>query len=193
MKRIILILLVGFSTQIFANKTGIFDVNHLQKVALDTPKVDLPFPIYDYQDYTERKKSPISLTDPDNIDTDIVYNPETDGYEIVQKIGGRYYRYPTSMTREEYLAYQRKKAEQEYWGKKVADDNEQQRDPLVPSLKVKGEAFDMIFGGDEINIRPQGTAQLQFGVNVSRYDNPAFLVKRDCHSVRHLPLNYNLV
>jgi cell surface protein SprA len=172
-KRIISILLLGFAASVFGNSEGLDVVNHLQKIESDTPKVELPFPIYDYQDYTDRKQSPISLSDPENINTDIVYNPETDGYEIVQKIGGRYYRYPTSMTREEYLAYQRKKAEQEYWGKKVADDNEQQRKPLIPGLKVKGEAFDMIFGGDEINIRPQGTAQLQFGVNISRYDNPA--------------------
>lgn len=138
----------------------------------DTPKVKLPFPLFDYYDYTDQKKSPIDFKNPANINTDIVYNPETDSYEVIQKIGDQYYRYPTSMTQAEYIEYQRQKALQEYWGEKVEEVNEQQRN-LIPPLKVGGEAFDLIFGGDEINIRPQGSAELSFGVNVSRYDNPA--------------------
>lgn len=138
----------------------------------DTPKVELPFPLHDYYDYTDQRKSPIDFADPGNINTDIEYNPETGNYEVVQKIGDQYYRYPTSMTQAEYIEYQRQKALQEYWGEKVEQENEQQRN-LIPPLKVGGEAFDLIFGGDEINIRPQGSAELSFGVNVSRYDNPA--------------------
>ena len=43
---------------------------------------------------------------------------------------------------------------------------------------MKGEAFDIIFGGDEINIRPQGSAELSFGVNISKYDNPVLPIKQ---------------
>lgn len=35
-----------------------------------------------------------------------------------------------------------------------------------------GEAFNRIFGGNTIDIRPQGSAALSFGLNISRYDNP---------------------
>ena len=138
----------------------------------DTPKVELPYPIYDYRDYTDQKRSPIGLQDPKNINTNIEYNVETGRYEVVQKIGERYFRYPTSMTREEFIEYQRQKAMSDYFREKIEETTEQQK-ALIPPLKVGGEAFDMIFGGDEINIRPQGSAELSFGVNVSRYDNPA--------------------
>ena len=63
----------------------------------------MPFPIYDYKDYTDRKTSPVNLNDPSNINTEIVYNPETGSYDIIQKIGERYYRYPTSMTQAEFI------------------------------------------------------------------------------------------
>src|SRR5690606_15573645 len=91
---------------------------------------------------------------------------------------GIYYRYPTAMTQDEYIEYQRQKATNDYFKEKIAEDNEQQRGNLIPPIKMDNEAFDIIFGGDEINIRPQGSAELSFGVNVSRYDNPALPVKQ---------------
>lgn len=171
MKRSFLILLtLCWTVNLFALKERAEKLSY--KTEQDSPKVDLPFPIYDYRDYTDQKNSPINLNDPSNINTEIVYNMETGNYEVVQKIGDQYYRYPTSMTQQEYIEYQRQKALNDYWGEKVEETNEQQRN-LIPPLKVGGEAFDVIFGGDEINIRPQGSAELSFGVNVSRYDNPA--------------------
>ncbi|MBK6525825.1 MAG: cell surface protein SprA [Crocinitomicaceae bacterium] len=157
------IALAGF--QIFA-QTPVKDTTKLQ------------YPIYDYYDYTQQQNTPINLADPDNINTEIVYNPTTGEYEIYQKIGGLYYRYPTSMTMDEYLEYQRKKALNDYFREKVDENNEQQRGALIPPIKMESEAFDIIFGGDEINIRPQGSAELSFGVNISRYDNPVLPVKQ---------------
>ena len=144
----------------------------------DTGGVTLPFPLYDYYDYTQKKNSPISLGDPSNLNTEIIYNPTTGQYEIYQKIGSMYYRYPTSMTTEEYLEYQRKEALNGYFMEKVDQANAQQRGNLIPPIKMKSEAFDRVFGGDEINIRPQGSAELSFGVNISRYDNPVLPVKQ---------------
>ena len=40
-------------------------------------------------------------------------------------------------------------------------------------MTIKGETFDRIFGGNEIDIRPQGSAELSFGINRSTRDNPA--------------------
>jgi cell surface protein SprA len=82
------------------------------------------------------------------------------------------------MTMDEYLEYQRKKALNDYFREKVDENNEQQRGALIPPIKMESEAFDIIFGGDEINIRPQGSAELSFGVNISRYDNPVLPVKQ---------------
>lgn len=178
MKKVVLIaLIIGWTIQVFAGTDWLSERVLTNSTDEDTPKVEIPYPIYDYQDYTDRKKSPINLKDPSNLNTEIVYNPETGNYDIIQKIGSQYYRYPTSMTQAEFIEYQRQEALERYWDDKVEETNEQER-ALIPPLKVGGDAFDAIFGGDEINIRPQGSAELSFGVNVSRYDNPALPEKQ---------------
>lgn len=144
-----------------------------------TDSSKLQFPIHDYYDYTDKKNSPFNLPNPENLNTEIVYNPETGMYEIFQTIGGVKFRHPTAMTLEEYMEYQRRSSLQDAWIEKVNKDNDQQHgNNPIPPLKMKGEAFDIIFGGDEINIRPQGSAELSFGVNISKYDNPVLPIKQ---------------
>lgn len=152
-----------------------YTFNHY--IEADTPKVNLPYPITDYNDYSTKPNTRLDFNLPENIKTEIKYNPETGMYDIYQKIGDRYYRYPTSMTLEEYMAYMKKKAMNDYFQEKIKDEDQAAAD-LIPPLKVGGKGFDMIFGGDEISIRPQGSAELNFGVNISRYDNPILPVKQ---------------
>ncbi|MFD1553686.1 cell surface protein SprA [Putridiphycobacter roseus] len=142
----------------------------------DTPKVNLPYPISDYYDFTTKPNARLDLGLPSNIDTKIVYNTETGMYEVFQKIGDRYYRRPTAMTQSEYMAYERKKSINDYFTEKVESENSADQN-IIPTLNVKGEAFDLIFGGDEISIRPQGSAELSFGVNISKYENPALPIQ----------------
>jgi len=173
-----IIVLTGF--QLKANdeiKHLNFKVSLYNYVEIDTPKIKLPYPLKDYSDYSTKTDSRLDFKLPSNIQTEFVYNPETGMYDIFQKIGDRYYRYPTSMTLEEYMAYKRKQAMNDYFREKIKEDGESSSD-LIPPLKVGGDGFDMIFGGDEISIRPQGSAELQFGVNISRYDNPILPVKQ---------------
>ena len=44
---------------------------------------------------------------------------------------------------------------------------------LAPKLYVPGKAFDKIFGGNSVDIRPQGSAELIFGLKMNRLDNPS--------------------
>lgn len=139
----------------------------------------LKYPLKDYYDYTDKTDPRIGLKDPANLNTTVVYNPETGLYEIFQTIGGIQYRHPTAMTLEEYMAYKREQALKDGFQAKIEQANEQEHGKnLIPGLSVKNEAFDVIFGGDEINIRPQGSAELSFGVNISKYDNPVLPIKQ---------------
>ena len=49
----------------------------------------------------------------------------------------------------------------------------QKQEILIPKLQVDGEIFDRIFGGSNIDIRPQGSAELIFGLKVDKIENPA--------------------
>ena len=158
-----------------------FDLAPLPKLnvytTLDTPDVKLPYPLSDYYDFTAKPNTRLDFELPKNINTEFVFNPETGLYEVYQKIGDQYYRQPTAMTLEEYMAYQRKKSLDDYFVEKVENENASDQN-LIPPLNVKGEAFDMIFGGDEITIRPQGSAEISFGVNINKYENPALPIRQ---------------
>ena len=48
----------------------------------------------------------------------------------------------------------------------------------LPKLYVGGETFDKVFGGNTVDIRPQGSAELIFSLRVNRLDNPNYTVKQ---------------
>jgi len=79
------------------------------------------------------------------------------------------------MTFDEFKTYQYNKSVSDYWGEKVAAESEYNKDDkwAIPPINVESRFFDNIFGGNTIDIRPSGSAELIFGVNTSRTDNPA--------------------
>ncbi len=121
--------------------------------------------------------APLKLNDPANIKTTVTYNPDSNTYEVQQKIGSKLdYRPPTYMTFEEYLYYDIQHSVHDYWKQRSNAESAAQgrgEKGLIPPIKISSEKFDRIFGGGTIDIRPQGSAELIFGVNVNRTDNPA--------------------
>jgi hypothetical protein len=139
--------------------------------APDTSGIDLPLP-HDQDGPGSVETSGISLPLPDNVNDQVVYDPETGEYIIQQSIGDFDYRHPTSMTLDEYLDYDISKNISKFWAEKQAEEDEANREPFAPAITVDSDRFRTIFGGDQIEIRPQGSAELTFGVNVSKTENP---------------------
>jgi cell surface protein SprA len=75
------------------------------------------------------------------------------------------------MSPEEYRKYEYDRAIKDYWNQRISGREESFRSNLIPQLEVGGEAFDKIFGSNTINIVPQGSAELIFGVNISHIEN----------------------
>ncbi|MCC6690926.1 MAG: cell surface protein SprA, partial [Bacteroidia bacterium] len=121
----------------------------------------------------------LKLNDPSNIKKEVVYDPSTGQYNITQKMGEQDYRPPTFMTQDEYMDYQLHKQVKSYWKQRTgAESMNQSSRALIPKLHVNSELFDRVFGGNTVDIRPQGTAQLIFGVNNSRTENPILPVRQ---------------
>ncbi len=142
---------------------------------LDSPEIDLPYPFKDGNGGPggNGNTGGFYLDNPSNVKSGFEYDPETGTYNYYEKIGDTYFKYPTYMDFDEYINYDSKESLQDYWKQKSEADDINQTKGFRPSLTVKGEAFDRIFGGDKIDIRPQGSAQLSFGINRSTRDNPA--------------------
>lgn len=144
----------------------------------DSNDVNLPFPIYNPLDPTQNNPQNFDLGDPKNMQRTIVFDPQTGKYIFQETLGGGLmYRYPSMMTLEEYLEYERQKSLKENWKDKIDQQTEEDRALEFP-FHIPSKTFENFFGSDEITIRPQGSVEVSFGVNSSRYDNPMLPVKQ---------------
>jgi len=119
-----------------------------------------------------QRSSPLYLSNPSNISTKVEYDGRNNQYIIYQKAGTLDYRRPVFMSPEEYRRYEFEQAMREYWDATLRGDASGYRSSLIPQIEVGGETFDRIFGSNVINIVPQGSAELIFGLNVSNTENP---------------------
>ncbi len=113
-------------------------------------------------------KAPLFLDNPSNIKSTVMYDPEKNEYILYQKVGAFDYGTPVHMTPEEFRKYEYNKEMRDYWQSRISGDESGFRSNLIPQIEIGGAAFDKIFGSNTINIIPQGSAELIFGINISR-------------------------
>jgi cell surface protein SprA len=145
--------------------------------AADTSKKDsLRYPFTEEQtDRLNAHKSKLYLQDPENIKTTIDLNPETNEYDVNQTIGDLQYRYPSYMTMQEYQEEEFKKALLKNWRDRMASDDQVKQKAFQPRINIPGGLGDKI---GPIDIRPQGSAELIFGGNFMRTQNPALPIRQ---------------
>jgi cell surface protein SprA len=142
----------------------------------------VPKPILKLEDvsgipWESTPKSPLFLDNPSNITSTVVYDPGKNEYIIYQKVGDFNYRIPVHMSPEEFWEYEFDRAMRDYWQSRIAGEEVGFRSTLIPQIEIGGAAFDKIFGSNVINIIPQGSAELIFGINISRTQNPTLSEK----------------
>jgi len=120
-----------------------------------------------------KQHSPLFLTDPKNLSTKIEYDPLQNDYKFVKKIGDTTLGDPYYLTSKEYVKYDLNKSVKDYWKQRISGEQFQSQQGLIPKLYIGGEAFDRIFGSNTISIKPQGSAELTFGVQINKTDNPS--------------------
>lgn len=152
--------------------------NPIDTTETDTTEVDPPiWPNEDNVNPSDESDG-IQIPLPDNIKYKVEYNPITGEYELVQTIGDDLdYRPRTTLTLDEYLDHGIDGNISEYWKQIQEEEDEANRGPSK-IIKVGGEGFEGIFGSNEIEIRPQGSAELTFGLNISKTDNPRIPIRQ---------------
>lgn len=128
--------------------------------------------------------SPLHLKDPENIKTEIIYNPKTNTYTLVKKIGTLILE-KRDLSFEEYQNYNTDRMIADYWRDRASAAGASLTagtglmENLIPQLKVKSELFETIFGGNTIDIRPNGSAEISFAIlNNRREDNAVNINQR---------------
>lgn len=145
------------------------------------PVVQDTIPLEDrYGNFMEDQgNNPFDLEDPSSIEQTVEYDPVTDRYIITEKIGDMYYRAPTYMTFAEYLEWSDRQQRQDYFqrlqGVESGDLSSGGNIDPVSKVDISQDIIDRLFGGNEVDIRPQGSIDLTFGGDYQRIDNPILL------------------
>jgi cell surface protein SprA len=127
--------------------------------------------------WEQTQNSPLFLDKPSNLKSTVVYDPEKNEYVLYEKVGSLDYRPPVHMDPEEFRKYEYEKSMREYWESRISGKESGFRSTLIPQIEIGGAAFDKIFGSNTINIIPQGSAELIFGINISHTENPTLSEK----------------
>ncbi len=120
----------------------------------------------------KEQQSSIQLQESESFQYSTSYNPQTGEVSFYRKIGNINVRLPYTMTLEEYLDEDVRNSMLAYWeGRAQTVDSDDKFSIFNPSLNL-GSELDNLLGGNLINIKPQGRAELKIGVNQTTIDNP---------------------
>jgi cell surface protein SprA len=139
--------------------------------AIDT----LKYPLHDRRGdkFTFPQRNSLGLNDPANLQDSIAYDPKTKQYYIIEKIGNFYYRKPTYLTFDEFMALQARKQESDYFKKRSNILSGLNRKMLRPKMSMSDNLFNRIFGNGKIEIKPQGEVNIIAGYQGQNIKNPA--------------------
>ncbi len=127
----------------------------------------------------DNSPNPFQLSTPGNVTTDFELNEDGTGYSIHERVGGIDVRPPSYVSFEDYLKWRKQNSIADHWRDRAAGSNEAtENSALAPKFAVNSEAFQDIFGGGSVEIRPNGTALLDLGAEFNRNGNPSLPIRQ---------------
>lgn len=133
----------------------------------------LPFPFGGEDPFNPVEHPPgFELDWPSNFNYRVVFDERTGQYILRQTVGDTIeFRPSTYLDLQEFLNFDMQGNLSEYWKELQQEEDEAER-AFAPKLTVNSKLFETIFGSNEIEIKPQGSAELTFGFNMSNTENP---------------------
>ncbi len=111
------------------------------------------------------------------------YDVTSGMYFLYPKVGNMVVGNPVSMTSAEYHQYMLSNQLSEYYKEKSSthdlgsrkDQTDALKKGLLPSVNIRNKLFESVFGGNKIEIIPQGFASFDIGGLYQKIDNPLIL------------------
>jgi cell surface protein SprA len=126
-------------------------------------------------------------TIPPNLLRTIEYDPITNRYILYERVGNLLYRAPQYLTFDEYIDLILRENERTNFQKLSNDYAYQSTQPgFIPQINIRSQTFEQIFGGSNIDIRPQGSAAVILSGQLNQNDNPLF------NTVQRNQFNFNM-
>jgi cell surface protein SprA len=141
---------------------------------IDTTKIEtvtnLPYTFKPYQ------QGSLFLNELRNVE--VIYDPVKGQYIFVEKVGDYFIKHPFYMTKKEYEEYRLRRDMLDYFKEKVSAVGGRKKDAaeaqknLLPKYYVKSEFFENLFGGNAIEVNPQGSVLVKMGILFQKVENP---------------------
>ena len=121
----------------------------------------------------------IKLANPQSIVAKYTYDPKLDVYVFTEKVGKYDINYPLFLSPKEYFDLVRQQSMKEYFKQKIdafsgkKEGTQEARKNLLPNFYINNSFFESVFGGNTIEVIPQGSVAMDLGVIWQKNDNPA--------------------
>jgi cell surface protein SprA len=138
---------------------------------LSPVKPTVPTSLEDYQG----KEYAADLNDPENVKTEVIYDPSTKMYYIYTKLGDRDLVTPFQMSAEDYNKIAVRESLHDYFKTRNAEIFEQKDKEAFNILDMNFALgpLEKIFGPGGVRLTTQGSVQLSMGIKSNKTDNPA--------------------
>ncbi|MCL6267306.1 cell surface protein SprA [Flagellimonas myxillae] len=119
------------------------------------------------------------LENPNSIIAKYTYDPNLDRYIYTESVGDFDISHPIILTPDQYFDLVRKEQMKSYFKEKIdafsgkKEGAEEARRNLLPNFYVNSNFFESIFGGNTIEVIPQGSVAMDLGILWQKNDNPA--------------------
>jgi cell surface protein SprA len=123
-------------------------------------------------------RTPLILGKPSNVKTDVTLDSSMKTYTIKETIGGVDYRPPSSMTFEEYQNYKNREAMKNYWKNKTSGEKILETKKKSSALRLPVRGLNGPFGGDFVEIKPNGLVTLDFAGKWQKVNNPNIPIRQ---------------
>lgn len=120
------------------------------------------------------------LPTPSSIQDLYTYDPVTDRYIYTKTLGGFNISYPIILTPQEYQQLIQEEQMRDYFKAKIdaadgrKEGSEEEQKNLLPAFYVNSNFFESIFGGNTIEVIPQGSVEMDLGLLYTKQDNPQY-------------------
>lgn len=159
----------------------------------DSKREALRFNIPTYQPLKERDASKrfFDLNNPSNITEKISYDEANNVYIIQRMIGDRPFGLPEFLSPEELKEYQYHQDRNSYFKDKIETFSLLNQKPELPELSREG-LFDRLFGGNNLELKPQGNLDLTLGYAWQNIDNPQMIERNRKSGYLDFDMNMNV-
>ncbi len=121
----------------------------------------------------------ILIENPESIVSKYIYDHKIDRYIYNESVGEFNIGYPIILTPEQYFDLIQKESMKDYFKEKAdafsgkKEGSDEARKNLLPNFYINNNFFESVFGGNSIEVIPQGSVAMDLGVIWQKNDNPS--------------------